>query len=73
MCVVPPSLSRSKFQPVPVNVSRVCVAGREVRATSAGNALETRATRQILIRAEIREPVLGAPLEPASRDTPVAI
>lgn len=54
-----------------MNVSRVRVA--EVRATSAGNALETRATRQILIRAEIREPVLGAPLEPASRDTPVAI
>lgn len=31
----------------------------EVRATSGGNALETRATRQISIRAEIRTPVLG--------------
>lgn len=31
----------------------------EVRATSGGNALETRATRQISIRAQIRKPVLG--------------
>lgn len=54
-------------------VPRSFVRSMEVRATSGGNALETRATRQISIRAQIRKPVLGYPLEPASRDTLVAI
>lgn len=53
-----------KFQPVLRTLRPVVADVRvpKVRATSIGpgNAVETRATRQISIRSQIREPVLGA-------------